>query len=229
MSETKALINFGNISKPATVLIEKISAAIGGLAKPWQITRVTTAEVAADKIRAAGQIEITELHQRAFCRFLTEEAKRQKNIETITEKALPSVQDDAKPDQINDDWISNFFDKCRLVSDDEMQKIWAKVLSGEANSPGKYSKRTVNLLASLDKSDAESFLKVCAFRMPINDGHPLIYDTESPLYESNGVTFPSVSHLESIGLVYFQPLAGFVMKEVLPGIAGDFSLHNLRM
>jgi hypothetical protein len=36
----------------------------------------------------------------------------------------------------------------------EMQNLWAQVLAGEANSPGTYSKRTVNFLSSLDKKDA---------------------------------------------------------------------------
>jgi Protein of unknown function (DUF2806) len=50
---------------------------------------------------------------------------------------------------VNDDWITNFFDKCRIVSDEEMQQIWAKVLAVEANKPGTYSKRTVNFLSSV--------------------------------------------------------------------------------
>jgi Protein of unknown function (DUF2806) len=36
-----------------------------------------------------------------------------------------------------------------------MQNLWSRVLAGEANNPGRYSKRTVNLMSSLDKVDAE--------------------------------------------------------------------------
>ena len=35
--------NLGDLTKPATVLVEKISDAVGGLFKPWQIVRVANA------------------------------------------------------------------------------------------------------------------------------------------------------------------------------------------
>jgi hypothetical protein len=156
MSDENSIIkvDLGGISKPATVLIEKISDAIGGLFKPFQIRRVAQAEADADKIKAISNIEITELQYRALTRLVAEEAKKQHNIESITLKALPDLEPDANPDQMDDDWIANFFDKCRLISDEQMQSLWARILSGEANSPGKFSKRTVNVVAGLDKPEA---------------------------------------------------------------------------
>ena len=108
-----------------------------------------------------------------------EEAKKQSNIEEITAKALPQVDENAQPQNMEDDWITNFFDKCRLISDEEMQILWSKVLAGEANSPGTYSKRTVNFLGSLDKSDAFLFQSLCNFCWSIdNIAVPLIYWTK---------------------------------------------------
>lgn len=150
-------VNLGELSRPATVLVEKISDAIGGIAKPWQIIRVAKAEAVAKRIEAESQIEVSELQRRALRRFLHEEERKQRNIEAITENALPQLKDGANPAGIDDDWIANFFDKCRLVSDSEVQSLWARVLAGEANSPGSYSKRTIGILASLDKEEAELF------------------------------------------------------------------------
>src|SRR5260221_379432 len=92
MDENTSLINIGELSRPATVLIEKISDAIGGIFKPYQIVRVARAEAQADRARADGQIEISDLQRRAFHRFLEEEAKKQKNIEDITQKAQSGPQ-----------------------------------------------------------------------------------------------------------------------------------------
>jgi Protein of unknown function (DUF2806) len=111
------------------VLIEKIAEAVDGIARPWQIKRVAEAEAEADKIHAVAQIEISELQRRAVTRLFAEEAKKQNNTEAITAKALPELNSDAKPEDVEDDWIANCFDKCRLISDEEMQKLWAKVLS----------------------------------------------------------------------------------------------------
>jgi hypothetical protein len=130
-----SLINLGDLSKPANTFIKKISDAIGGLYKPFQIRRVAQAEADADKIRAVAQIEITELQHRAVSRLFAEEAKKQHNIEAITLKALPDIKSDSLPENVEDDWIANFFDKCRLISDEQMQSLWARILAGEANSP----------------------------------------------------------------------------------------------
>ncbi len=212
MTDPDQLARLGDLSRPATTLIEKISDAIGGIFKPYQIRRVAHAEADAELIQAVTQIEITELQRRAVQRFLAEEARKQDNIESITSKALPEVSPGARPENIEDDWIVNFFDKCRLISDDEMQALWARVLSGEANSPGKYSKRTVHLLASLDKSDAEAFSKLCSFGVFMADVFPLVYDTDHQIYTGHGVTFSLLSHLDSIGLIQFGGVAGFVRR-----------------
>ncbi len=65
-----ALTIFGDVTKPATVLIEKISDALGGIFKPYQIVRVAKAESEAERIRAESQIQVTDLHRRAMHRFL---------------------------------------------------------------------------------------------------------------------------------------------------------------
>jgi hypothetical protein len=54
-----SLFNLGDLTKPATVLIEKISDAVGGIFKPHQIVRVAKDEAAADQIRAESQIQIS--------------------------------------------------------------------------------------------------------------------------------------------------------------------------
>ena len=131
-----SLINLGDLSKPANTLIEKISDAIGGLYKPFQIRRVAEAEADADNIRAVAHIEVTELQHRAMSRLFAEEAKKQHNIEAITLKALPDIKPESQPKNVEDDWIINFFDKCRLISDEQMQSLWARILAGETNSPG---------------------------------------------------------------------------------------------
>ena len=151
MPEGNSLINLGDLSRPATVLIEKVSDALGGYFKPYQIKRVAKAEGEAEIIKAQAQIEVTDLQRRALSRFVAEEAKKQDNIEKITEKAIPLLEESSKPQDVEDDWITNFFDKCRIISDDDMQSLWAKVLSGEANSPGSFSKRTVNFLVSFKR------------------------------------------------------------------------------
>ena len=193
----------------AAAFQDKISNAVGVWFEPRQIIRITIAKIEAAKLEAQSEIEITELGQRAARRWIEEEAQRQKNIEDISAKALPHLKKDADPGSIEDDWIVNFFDKSRIVSDQEMQKLWSHVLAGEANVPGTYSKRTVNLLSDLDKAEALLFTKLCGFVGFIGGLQPLVFDEEAQIYNRHGIDFSSLSHLDSIGLIQYGGLTGF--------------------
>ena len=211
---SNSLVNLGGLTKPADTLIKKISDAVGILYEPRQIKRVAKAKAKAALIEAQSEIEIADLHQRAENRRKAEEARRQKNIEDITVKALPHLNENARPDSIDNDWVANFFDKCRIVSNDEMQGLWSRVLAGEANTPGSYSKRTVNFLADLDKTEAESFTKLCGFGWRIGDFVPLVFDIQAEIYNKNGINFNTLSHLESIGLVHLSVITSFINQKL---------------
>ena len=204
-----SLVNLGELSKPANTLIEKISSAIGGVFEPWQIKRIAKAEAEANLIKAESEIQITDLHRRAMHRFVEEEANRQENMEEITKKSIPLLEEQSDPAKMEDDWVTNFFDKSRIVSDEDMQALWANVLAGEANKPGSFSRRTVNLLSDLDKRDAELFQTLCRFGWAVGKFTPLIFDSQAPIYNNLGINFDSLSHLDSLGLIQFNSLAGF--------------------
>lgn len=203
------LANVGDLAQPFDTLVKKIAKGVGTLYEPRRIKNVAKAEAEAKKIKAVSEIEITDLHRRAEQRRIEEEAKHQKNMEDITAKAAPHLNEDANPDAMDDDWVANLFDKCRIVSDDEMQSLWARVLAGEANVPGTYSKRTVNLLSDFDKSDADLFTKLCGFGWMIRNVVPLIFDIQVDIYNRNGINFNTLSHLESIGLIQFDGITVF--------------------
>jgi hypothetical protein len=168
---------------------------------------MANAKAEAERIQAESQIRITDLQYRAFYRFLGKEAKKQMNMEGMIYQALPLLNDNSEPSKVEDDWITNFFDKCRLISDQEMQVLWSRILAGEANLPGSYSKRTVNFLASLDKIDAILFTKLCTFVWTIDD-EPRVVGVNHyvELSKKYNFTFDSLNHLDSIGLVHFSPL-----------------------
>ena len=234
MSDGFSVINInGKIVEPATELIRKISTAIGGGFKPRQIRRVAQAEADAEVIKAKSQIEITALQQRALTRFIMEESKKQDNIESITEKAIGQLNASSTPQDIEDDWITNFFDKCRIISDEDMQILWAKILAGESNSPGTYSKRTINSLGSLDKKDAELFMALCSFTWLIEEKLvPIVYSEElrldQSIYNKNGIDFTALLHLSSIGLIIFESL-GYVQTEFNQQVEMSYGKTNLRL
>ena len=233
MSESSSLVKIdaGDFTKPANTLIEKISNAIGILYEPTRIKRAAKAEVEAKKIIAMGDIEVTETQQRGLTRLIQEEGKNQQNIELITAQAISGIEESAKPENIEDDWIAHFFDKCRIVSDTEMQSLWSSLLAGEANKPGSYSKRTIDLISTLDKSDANLFTNLCRFAITEereSKTFPLILDFGASIYAKRKIDFESLTHLASIGLITFNASDGLVF-DCSPHRELNCSYFNLTM
>ena len=73
---SNSIVNLGRISKPAEILLRKISKAFGTVFEPYQLKRMAKAEVAASMTRAEGEIAVTDLQRRAMRRFVNEEAIR---------------------------------------------------------------------------------------------------------------------------------------------------------
>lgn len=207
-----SLIDLGPLAKVATVLIEKVSAAIGAVFEPSQIRRVAvakaeaavtlaTAEAKAELIHAEAQVEISELQKRGLVRLVNEEGIRQENIESIIAQSVPLLTTDSKPEALDNDWIAHFFDRCRNISDVQMQQMWSRILAQEANQPQSFSKKTINVAAELEKWDAEEFRRICSFAWRFPRPVLLLGAFEESIYTENGVGFGVVSHLADLGLV----------------------------
>lgn len=209
MSEGNSLINLGDLSKPATALIEKVSAAVGAIYEPYHVKRMARAEAEAEKIKAIARIELTEIEQRAVERFVHQEARKQANIEQITAQAAASLPPDARVEDLEEDWVAHFFKQCDTVSDKEMQSLWARLLSGEATQPGTFSKRTVDFTSTIDKKDATLFTAFCQFVWMIGEPAPLIYESTDEIYTKQGITFAALKHLDAIGLISFESVSGY--------------------
>ena len=96
MSDGNPLINLGDISKPVTLLIEKVSNAIGVLYEPQRIRKQAEAEAEAEKIKALASIELNEIQQRAVDRFVDTGTEKRENPETL-QRRCPSSEDPPQP------------------------------------------------------------------------------------------------------------------------------------
>lgn len=119
---------------------------------------------------------------------------------------------DAKVENLDEDWVAYFFKQCDTVSDRDMQSLWARLLSGEASNPGIFSKRTVDFVSSIDKKDAALFTSFCQFVWFMGEPVPLIFEIEDEIYTKQGINFTALKHLDSIGLISFESLTGYIRK-----------------
>lgn len=123
--------------------------------------------------------------------------KRLSNIKSVVEYAADELGDKEAPEHEPDpDWTARFFNEVQDVSSEDMQRIWARILAGEVESPGHTSLRTLEALKNLTKIDAEIFRDICDF---VIDGELLFYELHS---ESSGaINFGNLLHLQECGLI----------------------------
>lgn len=209
MSEGSSLINLGNLSKPAAVLVEKVCNAVGVIYEPTRIRRKAIAEADASKITAIAALELREIEQRAVERLIRQETRKQENIESITAQAISVLPLSAEVDKLDEDWTAHFFKQCETVSDKQMQGLWSRLLLGEATKPGTFSKRSVDLVSSIDHRDASLFTTFCQFIWTLGEPCPLIYDVQDDIYKKQGITFIALKHLDAIGLISFESVSGY--------------------
>ncbi len=220
-------LNLGGLAKPATVLIERVSDFVGGAFAPYQMKRMVEAKANADIIAAGAEEQVLGLKERSQHRREAEALRQQANIENVLSKALPQLNEESDPSQIDDDWLAHFFEKSRNISDDDMQNLWAKVLSGEANEAGKYSKRTVSFLSDMSKKEADHFSCLCQFSAVCGGaGIAFVFNKEDGVYRENGLTFHVLSDVEAIGLVGCEYSLGVHLKLNGRGESVVFEYHG---
>ena len=87
-----------------------------------------------------------------------QEYKRQSNIYNVVSKAakqLSSKQVDEN--KVDHDWVARFFSDVQDVTSEQMQCIWARILSGEVETPGRTSLHALSILRNMSQHDAKEF------------------------------------------------------------------------
>lgn len=124
--------------------------------------------------------------------------KRQENAESVFRKAANRIdRENIKAQAPDQDWTARFFDYVRDVSQEDLQEIWARILSGELEKPGRVPLRTLSVLRDMSQDDAHAYIEMMQYRI----GNHIIGDcVEDPqhrklivkLYEADLVHSPRV-------------------------------------
>lgn len=138
---------------------------------------------------------------RAQARQLNEAIKQESNIENILEIAESEVKNEstASDKQIDDDWITRFFDMAKNISSNDLQIIWGKILAGEIVSPGSFSLRTLETLRNLSAEEAHLFQKAIPLFINLSTNMFLINDNE--LLNKYGLNYGDILKLDECGLI----------------------------
>lgn len=204
----------------ATVFLKKLQEATGII-----ITRETPQRIAIntfiEEIKKSPYDPLMKAALISEAERITREYQNQNNI---VAKAIPLLTKNTNLEEIDNDWFLAFMDKARLISEEDFQIIWAKILAEECNKPGSISKQLLMTLAQMDKVDAEVFVSVCNFSLKVQTDnetsyHPLIDLTKIKTYYSKyNITFGKLRDLVALGLIDFEEYTdiGFSLTEEKP-------------
>ncbi len=130
-----------------------------------------------------------------------QERKRLANVKSVVKRAAEELADKEVKDHAPDpDWTARFFDGAQDVSSEDLQKIWGKILSGEVETPGRTSLRTLSVLKDMSQSDANALSECAEYRIAsfvIEDFYQKLSNDEGG---SNFVRLQEVGLVHSFGV-----------------------------
>ena len=200
---------------PVEKLMDEVSGAIGKMYEPKHTKRMADAKayeikVISEAVRNNSDIPIVydqtgvsidtrnyeEIAKRASSRLAYQEIKKQQNIENVVYNAYEELKNVEKVsnEPVNPDWMTRFFNSVEDISDEKMQKIWGRILSGEIKKPSSYSYRTLEKLKNMTQKEAEHFQLLSSLALHCSRGSFILSDNE--LMSKYNIQFGYILELE---------------------------------
>lgn len=138
--------------------------------------------------------------------FVKEQYNRDRIIVNAAKKLNHS--EGISNDQVDEDWLANFFEHAKYANSDYMQILWGRILADEVVKPGSYSIRALDALRNLKKTDAENFTKICSLLLAnVNKSLQFVLNDADYLLREKSLSQRDLSYLEEIGLIRQSSLA----------------------
>ena len=192
-------------------LIDVISKAIGKIYEPKAIRNeadarayeILVTEKAKAEVYAYKQGIEQDVLDRICERTIHREFRKQKNIDRITMVAIEELKNESSVSStpVDEDWADRFFNIVENVSDEQMQRLWGKILAGEVKSPNSFSIRTIDFLKNMTKVESELFTKAANYIITSDNGQFLFKGTKNEILEKHGFSYDDRQILTEIGLI----------------------------
>ena len=175
------------LKKLSDIVASGIGSIAGSLIAPWlakqqvKAKRIETigkadslriiAQAQADARQAltshdvgTGTLEITP--EQITQRLKFQEHKRHRNIVSVVREAAEEIGDEEVEDHEPDhDWTARFFGYVQDVSEEDIRRLWARILAGEVRSPGNVTLRTLSILRNMSHLEAKLFTEAMRYRI----------------------------------------------------------------
>lgn len=147
----------------------------------------------ADNLLASGKMTYTEYYKANNFLIVAKKAD-ELYLENHSDNCIINASYDF-------DWFVRFYEAVGNVSDNEMQKIWAKLMAGEIAEPSSYSLKTIDILRNMSKKDAELFVNICSHSFMYGADRLFLPNNDEYLKEF-GIYYTDIMKLSEQGLIF---------------------------
>ena len=182
MIDQNAIIEIINQSLPilaSSPVLVKLTDVVGSVIQTLYLPALTfkkgKAEVDVEMYRKQREQELLE--NQTFTLYEITKLKNFVHAANYAAEELNNLQsENMNSEPIDFDWVMRFFDAVGNISNEELQKLWGKVLAGEINRRGTCSLRTLDIIRNMSQKEAKTFQTLCAYVVHSGDCH-FIFDS----------------------------------------------------
>lgn len=203
------------VVSPIEKLITTVSAGIGKVYEPTHIKRISNAirdNIDIPIVYNDGKVSINsenfqELAQRASSRMAFQELTKQQNIDNIVYNAREELKNikNVSEEPVEKDWVFRFFNSVENISNEDLQKIWGRILAGEIKTPNSYSYRALEVLKNMTPKEIEVFQKFIS--ICVTDEYYYFISSNQEILKKYNLDFTDLLLLEECGLLSVQSLS----------------------
>ena len=167
------ITDLSGMGKPLEKFLDVISKGIGRVYQDTigiktEVNRYKSMEVAKVEIENLKKEGLSEIKDRTLSRILYVEEKRQRNLESVLSLSYAHLPEKVSDKDVEENWLTKYFESIKDVSNEEMKIVWAKILTGELETPGRFSLRTLDVLKYITADEALIFQRLCEITSGFN-------------------------------------------------------------
>lgn len=147
--------------------------------------------------RVEPNFSLPEIEQNAEARFNAQKIQEQVNVTKavlFAEEELENNFTECSDEEIDSDWFVRWRDCAEKVSNEDLQRLWAKALAGELACPGSYSLRTLEFIKNISQSEAHDIARLAPYVIDNS-----IYQV--PCLEDDGLSFVYLLEMDDLGII----------------------------
>jgi len=227
-----SLINVNGLSNVAIKLLDMLEKSVGWAVSPKGSRNDFEEAIKYYKKSIEEDTSIPPLVKASKIAAARKELTQYFNHGNIISNTIAYLKQDSKIDNVDFNWLVRFFEAAGCVSDNDIQDLWAKVLTGTLQQ-GNFSFRALETLQNMSKQEAIIFQKLLKY-ITFSNSTYFLFSYGFSGFSSN--YSEAINPIKSEGLTFADDV--FLMQEcgILTnypmGVHGDdpsFEIRNQRI